>query len=459
MKSITAHWFDTKTRAKQDIPHQSAPLLVYSCGPTVYSTPTLGNHRANVIYDLVNRSLIWLDYEVKWVMNYTDVGHLVADSDDGDDKMALAAHKERTTAWKIAEQVIASFEQNLDALHVRRPTQTLRATDHIAEMIHLISELEQRGYTYQTSDGVYFDTAKFATYGALAGLDVAGQKEGARVEKNPQKRQPTDFALWKFSPKDEQRDMEWESPWGMGFPGWHIECSAMSMLALGPTLDLHMGGIDLLQPHHTNEVAQSEAATGKPFVKHWLHFEHLLIDGKRMGKSEGNAYTLADVEQKGFSALDFRYLTMLTHYRKKMNFTWEALAAAASARRRLQPFLAAGASGRANEEILVQLQERLADDLDLPGLIAQLWDYLNSEAKLAEKQATLAVVNDAVLDLADGVGETAAVPDEVQAFVKQRQTARAERDYAAADSLRQQIEQAGYTVEDTPQGAVVKPRI
>lgn len=461
MKKITAHWFDTKTRAKCDIALSPSPLRVYSCGPTVYSTATLGNHRANVTYDLVRRGLEWLGYDVKWVMNYTDVGHLVADSDDGADKMALAAKKERLTAWQVAERVITSIEHDLDALHITRPTQTLRATDHIAEMIHLISELEERGYTYQTSDGVYFDSTKFASYGELAGLDIKGQREGARVEKNPEKRHPTDFALWKFSPKDEQRDMEWESPWGKGFPGWHIECSAMSMLVLGPTIDLHLGGIDLLQPHHTNEVAQSEAATGKPFVKHWMHIEHLLIDGRRMGKSENNAYTLDDIESKGFSALDFRYLCMLTHYRKKLNFTWESLAAAARARRRLQPFLTAGTTtAKADEAVLLSLKERVADDLDLPSVLAQLWEYLGGDADLPTKQATLAEVNTALLDLADSVEDAVInVPEKIQTLIGQRDTARAERDFAAADTLREQIESLGYMVEDTPHGAVVRLKI
>lgn len=454
--SYIANWYNTATRQQQEIPPQAAPLLVYSCGPTMYSPATLGNHRTNIMYDLATRGLVWLGYEVQWAMNYTDVGHLTSDADEGDDKLAAQAKKERTTAWQIATQTIASFERDLDALHIHRPTQTLRATDHIAEMIQLVTELESRGYTYQTSDGIYYDTSKFSTYGALAKLDIKGLQEGARVEKNPEKRHPTDFALWKFSPKDQARDMEWDSPWGKGFPGWHIECSAMSLAALGPTLDLHMGGVDLLPIHHTNEVAQSEAATGKPFVKHWLHGEHLLIDGGRMGKSVGNAYTVADLVQKGFSPLDFRYLTLLTHYRKKLNFTWESLQAAAVARHRLQPLLSAPTTAKPNVEVVEKWQERIADDLDLPGLIALLWDYVGGTDAAAVQAATVQAVNTAILDLTDDPSTAGEIPEAVTKLAAQRETARQGGDYDTADQLRVQIEQAGYIIEDTPAGPTLK---
>lgn len=454
--NITANWFDTKNKSLLEIAHRDTPLLMYGCGPTVYSTATLGNHRSICMYDLARRGLEWLAYEVRFVMNYTDVGHLTNDSDDGDDKLALQAQRERTTAWQIAEQTIASFERDLDALHIRRPTQTVRATDHISEMVDLITTLEERGYTYKTSDGIYFDTAKFVTYGDLAQLDIKGLQEGARVEKNPEKRNPTDFALWKFSPEGEKRDMEWESPWGTGFPGWHIECSAMAMATLGETIDLHVGGIDLLQPHHTNEVAQSEAATGKPFVSHWLHIEHLLINGGRMGKSEGNAYTIEDVTDKGFDALDFRYLILLTHYRKRLNFTWEALQAAATARRRLQPLLLAKTAVKPDETVLARWKARVADDLDLPGVLADMWEYIGSDASDDVKQATVQALNAALLDVA-GAGQEVVVPDEVATLVTQREAARKNRDFGAADKLRQQIETAGYEVEDTASGSVIKP--
>lgn len=458
-QTFTANWYDTASRTLMEIPHTAETLRVYGCGPTVYSTATLGNHRTNITYDLARRGLEWLGYAVSFATNYTDVGHLTDDADSGDDKLAVQAQKERSTAWDVATQTIAAFEADLAALHIRRPTKTMRATDHIAAMIALIQDLEKAGHTYRTSDGIYFDTSTFPTYGAVAHLDLAGLQEGARVEKNPEKRHPTDFALWKFSPKDAKRDMEWESPWGVGFPGWHIECSAMSMEELGPTLDLHMGGIDLLPTHHTNEVAQSESATGKPFVKHWLHIEHLLIDGARMGKSEGNAYTLADVRAKGFDPLDFRYLTFLTHYRKKLNFTWESLGAAAAARRRLQPYLTQQVDTNPDQAVLERWQQHIANDLDMPGLLAAIWEYCASDAVDAVKAATVQVVNTALLDIADAPeGTVLDVPESVRALVAQRDEARAARDFTAADALRDHIYEAGYILEDTVGGSVITPR-
>ena len=455
---LTANWYDTASRSVRDIPHQTEPLKVYGCGPTVYSTATLGNHRTNVTYDLARRSLEWLGYGVDFVTNYTDVGHLTDDADDGDDKLALQAKKQRSTAWDVASTTITSFESDLAALHVRRPTKAMRATEHIAAMIELIQDLEKKGHTYTITDGVYFDTATFPTYGELAHLDVAGLQEGARVEKNPEKRHPTDFALWKFSPAGAKRDMEWDSPWGVGFPGWHIECSAMSMEELGPTLDLHMGGIDLLPTHHTNEVAQSESATGKPFVKHWLHIEHLLIDGARMGKSEGNAYTLEDVRARGFDPLDFRYLTFLTHYRKKLNFTWDSLRAAATARHRLQPLLTQATDAKPDADIITRWQRHIADDLDMPGLIGSIWDYVASDADGAVKAATVQAANSAILDIIDSANVSSPIPAHITELVAQRDAARQAGDFANADALREQIKGAGYIVEDTSAGSVAVPR-
>ena len=457
-ESVTATWYDTASRTLRAIPHTAESLRVYGCGPTVYSAATLGNHRTNITYDTARRGLEWLGYGVDFVINYTDVGHLTDDADSGDDKLAVQAQKQRSTAWDVAATTITSFEADLDALHIHRPTKALRATEHIAEMIRLIQDLEKKGHTYKTSDGVYFDTGTFPPYGELAHLDVAGLQEGARVEKNPEKRHPTDFALWKFSPDGAKRDMEWDSPWGVGFPGWHIECSAMSMEALGSTLDLHMGGIDLLPTHHTNEVAQSEAATGTTFVKQWLHVEHLLIDGARMGKSEGNAYTLEDVRARGFDPLDFRYLTFLTHYRKKLNFTWDSLQAAATARRRLQPLLAQSINVAPDSAVITRWQQFVADDLDMPGLVAAVWEYVASDVDDAVKAATVQSVNTVLLDIADSASGPKSIPAAIAELVTQRDAARTAGDFAKADALRNQINDAGFSVEDTAAGSVVVPR-
>jgi len=323
-------------------------LSVYSCGPTVYNEATLGNWRTFLMYDFLVRALRFGGQEVVWGMNYTDVGHLTSDADTGEDKIAKQAKLERKSAIEVANENIKKFEIDMKKLNIQNPDKIYRATDCVEEMKKLIEQLAEKEFTYQTSDGIYFNTKQFNKYGELSNLDLAGIKEGARVEKNEEKKNATDFALWKFSPKGEKRDMEWENPLGIegkGFPGWHIECSVMAMkLTSGKTVNLHLGGIDLLSPHHQNELAQSEAATGKKFVDIWMHIEHLLVDGKRMGKSQGNAYTLQDLKKKNFSPLDYRYLICQTHYRKKQNFTWQALEAAKSGRKKLEEILAADKS-------------------------------------------------------------------------------------------------------------------
>ena len=309
-------------------PQSEEKVTLYTCGPTVYSEPLIGNWVAYLRWDTLVRTLKANDYTVERVMNITDVGHLVSDADDGEDKMEKGAKREGITAWEVAARYTDSFLAGMKSLNLLPPEHLTKATDFIPEQIALVQTLEAKGYTYIIDDGVYFDTSKFPSYADFAHLDLEGLKAGARIDTNDQKRAPQDFALWKFSPANEKRDMEWESPWGTGFPGWHIECSAMAMKLLGDTLDIHTGGIDHIPVHHTNEIAQSEAATGKQFSRFWLHNNHLKVNGTKISKSLGNGYTLADLHDKGYDPMDFRMLLLQSHYRTEGNFTWDNLDAA-----------------------------------------------------------------------------------------------------------------------------------
>ncbi|MCX6713822.1 MAG: cysteine--tRNA ligase, partial [Candidatus Vogelbacteria bacterium] len=320
----------------QSIQPKPGPVGVYTCGPTVYLYPHIGNLRAYVFSDILHRALVFDGWQVKHVVNITDVGHLTDDADDGVDKVEKEAQAEGKTAKEITEFYTQAFFADLKKLNIDTTDYLFpKATEHIPEQIDLIKKLEAKGYTYQTSDGLYFDTSKFPTYGDFAKLDIAGLKEGARVEANKEKKNPTDFALWKFSPSVDstgspqaKRQQEWPSPWGVGFPGWHIECSAMSMKYLGNHFDIHTGGVDHIPVHHTNEIAQSEAVTGEKFVNYWLHAEHLLVDGKKIAKSLGNFYTLEDLEKKGFDPIVYRFLLLQTSFSQKINFTWDSLLSA-----------------------------------------------------------------------------------------------------------------------------------
>jgi len=391
-------------------------------------------------------------------MNITDVGHLTSDADEGEDKLEKGAKREKLSVWDVAEKYTQLFKQDLAALNISEPDVWLKATGTIPEQITLIQKLETKGFTYKTSDGIYFNTSKFPTYGALARLNLEGQKEGARVEVNEEKHNPSDFALWKFSHKDEKRQMEWESPWGVGFPGWAIECSAMSMKALGETFDIHTGGVDHIPVHHTNEIAQSEGATGKPFVKYWVHNEFLLVDGGKMSKSLGNAYTLGDIRQKGFSPLAFRYYCLGAHYRSKLNFTWEGMQAAQTALDQLiERALALGdADGEGATEHEQKFFEAVDNDLATPQALAILWDMLKSSVPDTMKKTTLLRMDEILgLGLAQAKREAIDIPVDVQVLVDERAEARQAKDWEKSDALRKKIEEAGFSVKDTDQGQVV----
>ena len=456
--------FNTLTRKKEEFkPIKDMEVGMYTCGPTVYDYAHIGNLRTYIFEDILRRVLEFNDYEVNHVMNITDVGHLTSDADEGEDKMEKGAKREKKSVKEIIELYTKAFQKNLDDLNIEEPKKWCKATDHIKEQIALVSKLEEKKFTYKTSDGIYFDTSKFKNYGKLAKLDIDGLEEGKRVEKNPEKKNITDFALWKFSPKDSKREMEWESPWGVGFPGWHLECSAMSMKYLGETFDIHCGGVDHVPVHHTNEIAQSEAATGKPPVNYWLHGEFLLMNEDKMSKSEEEFLTL-DVLKKKYNPIAYRYLLLGTHYRKKLNFSLKALDGAENA---LNKLYATIYDYDDPTEIDTTYKEKFVElinnDLDMPGVLALMWELIKSDLESSKKLATLyefdRVLGLGIRDKFDQAEtEKAEIPDEVLTLAEQRQLARDEKNFEASDDLRDQIDKLGYKIEDTEGDWVIKKK-
>ncbi len=454
--------FNTLSRSKEIFkPIDTTFVGLYTCGPTVYHYAHIGNLRTYVFEDILKRVLLYNNYKVNHIMNVTDVGHLTGDRDMGDDKVAEEAKKENKTAWEIADFYLAAFKKDLVSLNIIEPNIWCKATDYIAAQIDLIKDLEKKGFTYSTSDGVYFDTAKFPDYNKLSHLKLDELKEGARIEKNEEKKNPTDFALWKFSPAfakatagkpAEKRQMEWDSPWGTGFPGWHIECSAMSLHFLKDHLDIHCGAVDHINIHHTNEIAQSEAATGKKFFNYWLHGEFLNIgENEKMSKSTGNFMTLDSVSKEFSSeALAFRYLCFLTHYRKSINFKGEALIQASAALTNLRRAVSAlgETSSQINEDYKNQFSAAINDDLNMPQAIAVLQSLLKSDLLAEMKLATIKDF-DRVLGL-DLVSEK--LPQEIVELISARDGARAMKDFDTSDQIRKEIEEKGYIVEDGPEG-------
>lgn len=424
---------------------------MYSCGPTVYQAASIGNFRAFLFADLLRRGLEFLGYEVKQIMNITDVGHLTDDADSGEDKMIVGMQKEGKTAWEIADVYTEMFLRDMDRLHILRPAVMPKATEHIPEQIELIQVLEEKAFTYKTSDGIYFDTSKLADYGALAHQKQEEKEAGARVEVNPEKRNPADFALWKFSPTDQKRNMEWESPWGVGFPGWHIECSAMSEEYLGSPFDIHTGGEDHIPVHHPNEMAQTEAARGHALANVWIHNAFLQVDGGKMGKSLGNAYTLDDLMDKGIEPLAYRYFILQAHYKTPQNFTWESVQAAQNALNNLRDELRTlSASTEVNTDALERFKAAIADDVNAPAAVAELHNVLNNNAiDSGSKSATVLKFDEFLgLGLPDYVATPLLVPAEVQELMEERQNAREAKDWERADALRDEIAEKGFLVED-----------
>lgn len=469
--------FNSLTRKKEVFKAINPPKVgVYTCGPTVYDYVTIGNWRTYVLGDLLIRTLKYFGFNPFCVMNITDVGHLtgdnMGDASIGLDRNEESARKQQKTVWEIADFYINNFIADSEKLNLLKPQQLPRATDHIKEQISLIEQIEKRGYVYKISDGIYFNVQAYEKagfcYGKLSSLDK--NIAGARVKINPEKKDPRDFALWKFSPKNSKRQMEWESPWGKGFPGWHIECSAMSMKYLGEQFDIHIGGEDLKSTHHPNEIAQSESATQKrPFVRYWLHGAFLLVDGKRMGKSVGNAYTIADLQKKGFQPLSLRYFYLTGHYRKQLNFTFEALRAAEQALNKLYHHVAELKRTREeqnysqekvslSEQLRYEFDTALADDLNFPQVLEVVWRAVKSKLPDFEKLELLRDW-DQILGLglekrAAGVEAVKPSP-QLQQLINQRKEYRKKGNYEEADKIRKQIEAHGYLVKDTEKGSIL----
>lgn len=458
--------YDSLTREVREFKTiEEDKVRMYTCGPTVYSFVTIGNWRTYTLGDLINRSLKYLGYDINYVMNITDVGHLtgdnLGDADTGEDRLEKAAKKERKTAWDIAEVYTQDFLEGFSQLNLIVPQVFSKATDHIQEQIDLVKEIEEKGFAYKITDGIYFDTKAYEaagnSYGELSNLDQI--KEGARVEINPEKKDGRDFALWKFSPSDETRDMEWESPWGKGFPGWHIECSAMSMKYLGDQLDVHVGGEDLRSTHHPNEIAQSEAATGvKPFTNFWMHGAFLLVDNGKMGKSLGNAYRISDVIERGFDPMALRYFYLGGHYRKQLNFTWDAIEASSNAYTKLVNLLREWTKSveqkeffRIHTEYKIKFTEAINDDLNMPQALAVLWEVAKDQSLDAETKISTILDFDRVLGLKleEKLSQPEEYSSEVKEMIEEREKARADKNWSRADEIRDTLKQQfGVEVKD-----------
>jgi len=460
--------YNTATRSVEEFQPIAPPdVRLYTCGPTVYNYAHVGNLRTYVFEDVLKRVLRLCDWRVRHVMNVTDVGHLVSDADTGEDKMELGARREGKSAWEIAEFYWRAFRDDLKRLNIIEPDVWCRATEHIAEQIELVGNLEAGGYTYVIEgDGVYFDTSKFPRYGEFARLDVSGLRAGARIEMTEGKRNPTDFALWKFSPKDAKRQMEWQSPWGVGFPGWHIECSAMAIRHLGERLDIHCGGIDHVQVHHTNEIAQAECALGHKWCNWWMHGEFLVMpkddgnDAARMSKSSGEFLTLDRLVERGYDPLAYRYFLLTAHYRQQLTFSWEGLDAAANALRNLRRGVldlrnaapAAGTGGGAHVE---KFRQAVTNDLNMPQALAVAWGALKDDAAAAADRLAALLEMDEVfaLGLAELRQEALAISEEqISARIAERAAARKAKDFARADAIRKDLADTGVILEDGPRG-------
>jgi len=458
--------YNTLTRKAEEIEPLSPPTVtVYTCGPTVYDYLHIGNWFTYIREDILIRTLKVNDLQPKWVMNITDVGHLVSDADEGEDKLEKGARREGKTAWDVAQFYTEYFEKGLERLNILQPDYLTRATDHIKEQIELVQRLEEKGFTYQISDGIYFDTSKFPAYADFARLDLDEQEAGKRVAFNREKRNISDFALWKFSPRDHKRDMEWDSPWGKGFPGWHIECSAMSMKYLGETLDIHAGGIDHVPVHHTNEIAQSEAATGKQFARYWMHTNHITVEGEKIAKSLGNGITLEQIEAKGISLEAFRLHVLESHYRSQSKFSWESLEAAQNRLKGYQAMadlrwqLIQDQETDLNfEQYRESLINDLANDLDTPHALANL----SARGQIIETSLVAVAQKDdfiAYLQLIDDLLglqllSSKDITTEQKQMIKERETARNEKDWARSDELRDKLTNQGIGLRDTPSGAI-----
>lgn len=448
--------YNTLTR-KKDIfkPIKKSSVGIYSCGPTVYWYQHIGNLRTYIFSDVLRKILEYNGYRVNQIINVTDVGHLTSDADTGEDKMEITVKKERKSPEEIANYYLKIFKKDLKKLNIPPPNKWTKATEHVKEQIDLIKVLEKKGFTYKTPDGIYFDTSKIKNYGKLAKLDVKGLQAGKRTSMR-EKKHKTDFALWFFTVGHfKNHILKWKSPWGVGFPGWHIECSAMSMKYLGKHFDIHTGGIDHIPIHHTNEIAQSEAATGKKFVNYWLHGNFLTFKGEKISKSKGGLYTISELEKENFLPLEFRYLTLTTHYRKPLNFSIRILQSSKNSYKRLKNIIheIKDDSGL-NKEYLREFEEAINDDANMPKAIQVLWNLVRDE-KAKGKIKTIKEM-DKVLSLDLLKEEKSSIPKEIKKLSEERDRARKDNDWTKADELRNKINKLGYSIDDTKSGSLIK---
>jgi cysteinyl-tRNA synthetase len=446
-------------------PIESGRVGLYCCGPTVYNYAHIGNMRPYTIQDVLKRAFTYFGYDVRHVMNITDVGHLTDDGDEGEDKMIKAAREKGMSVWDIARFFEEAFWTDLERLNISRPTVSCRATDHIGDMIGMIKTLEEKGFTYISGGNVYFDTSRFPDYGKMALLDRQELREGARVGVDTNKRNYSDFVLWFTNSKFEKQAMIWDSPWGRGYPGWHIECSAMSSRYLGEHFDIHCGGIDHIPVHHTNEIAQSEAASGTKWVNYWIHNEFLLMKTGKMSKSKGGFLTIQSLVDKGYDALDYRYLLLGGHYRSQLVFSWESLDAARSAReslvRKVKALLGeASADDELNKkarEYMTEFETHIADDLNTPRCLADMWSLLKdrdlpSSQKLALIRLMDGILGIRLLESASAVEETSPLDVGIEALIEERNQARKDKNFTRSDEIRDELLSRGIRIIDTPRG-------
>ncbi|UCC52046.1 MAG: cysteine--tRNA ligase [Anaerolineaceae bacterium] len=458
---MTVRLFDTYSRSVREFQPLDPPHVgLYACGLTVYDYAHIGNLRSYIFEDILRRVLEFNGFTVRHVVNITDVGHLVSDADVGEDKMEKGSRRSGRTAWEIADLYTEAFQEDFRNLNILEPVIWCRATDHIPEQIAFIECIEAKGFAYLTSDGLYFDTSKLQDYGRLARLDVEGLKAGSRVDM-AEKRNVTDFALWKFSPRDQQRQMEWESPWGVGFPGWHIECSAMAAKYLGPFFDIHCGGEDHISVHHPNEIAQTQVCYGTNLANFWMHGYFLQLGQMKMAKSRGDFLRLQTLIDRDIDPLAYRYFCLNAHYRSRLSFGWEGLDGAATALERLRiASYEMGEAGTPNEAKVAEFREQVNNDLNMPRALAVTWELVKGDLPAATKKGTLLEFDKVLgLGLADWQPVREALPEAILLLVEQRQDARAGKRWQEADALRDQIHAAGYEIEDAAEGPRVRRRL
>ena len=460
------YFYNTLTRKKELFkPIDEKEVRIYSCGPTVYKDATIGNMRTSIFQDVLRRVLRYNGYKLKHVMNITDVGHLVSDGDEGEDKMVKSAREEHKSPEEIAKYYTKLFFDDLKALNIETPEIICKATDHIKEMLEYVKVLVEKGYAYETSTAIYFDVSKLDKYPVLSNLNVEEQKAGARVEVDKEKKNPYDFALWIKAP--ENHLMKWDSPWGPSYPGWHIECSAMGQKYLGEQFDIHTGGIDLIPTHHENEIAQSKGYCGKIPAKFWLHGEYLLINGGKMSKSLGNVYLLKDIINKGYNPLSYKLFTYSSHYRNKLNFTWEGMESSEKAFERLKKGYKLHLNGTddVEDDVINEYEERfhkaINDDLNMPLAMSVVWEVVRYQKK-SSKLAKLLLKFDEVLGLKidedDNNIKDLEVPEEILKLVEERKVARENKNWEESDRLRDVINEKGYIIKDTKDGVEISKK-